>query len=40
LVWRAPQGSNLQDSTTEPDTSVMLRLAVKLLGPFAPDEML
>ena len=40
LVWRAPQGSNLQDSTTEPDTSAMLRLAVKLLGPFAPDEML
>ncbi|MFZ1605857.1 MAG: phospholipase D-like domain-containing protein, partial [Rhodoferax sp.] len=40
LVWRAPQGSNLKDSATEPDTSAMLRLAVKLLGPFAPDEML
>ena len=40
LVWRAPQGSNLQDSTSEPDTSAILRLAVKLLGPLAPDEML
>jgi len=40
LVWRAPQGSNLEDSTTEPDTSVFLRLALKLLGPFAPEEML
>ena len=40
LVWRAPQGSNLQDSTSEPDTSVVLRLVLKLLGPFAPEEML
>ena len=40
LVWRAPQGSNLKDTTTEPDTSVVLRLALKLLGPFAPEEML
>ncbi len=40
LVWRAPQGSNLQDSSSEPDTSAMLRLALTLLGPFAPDEML
>lgn len=40
LVWRAPHGSGLQDSTSEPDTSLVLRLALKLLGPFAPEEML
>lgn len=40
LVWRAPQGSGLQDSTTEPDTSLSLRLLLKLIGPFAPNEML
>lgn len=40
LVWRAPQGSGLKDSTTEPDASVALKLLLKLIGPFAPDEML
>jgi len=40
LVWRAPQGSGLKDSTVEPDVSLGLKLALKLLGPFAPDEML
>ena len=40
LVWRAPQGSGLQDSTTEPDASLPLRLLLKLIGPLAPDEML
>ncbi|MEO7184351.1 MAG: phospholipase D family protein [Rhodoferax sp.] len=40
LIWHAPQGSNLKDSTTEPDTTAVLRLAIKLLGPFAPEEML
>lgn len=40
LIWHAPQGANLPDSTSEPDTSAVLRLAIKLLGPFAPDEML
>jgi putative cardiolipin synthase len=40
LIWRAPQGSNLKDSTTEPDSTAMLRLAIALLGPFAPEEML
>ena len=40
LVWRAPPGSNLKDSTSEPDTSAILRLALTLLGPFAPEEML
>ncbi|MCY7371642.1 MAG: phospholipase D family protein [Polaromonas sp.] len=40
LVWRAPQGSMLGDSASEPDTSAALRLLIKLIGPFAPEEML
>ncbi len=40
LVWRAPQGSSLQDSRTEPDASLGLRLVLRLLGPLAPEEML
>jgi cardiolipin synthase C len=40
LVWRAPQGSGLQDTTSEPDASLGLKLLVRMIGPFAPDEML
>ena len=40
LMWRAPQGSGLKDSTTEPDASLALKLLLKLFGPLAPDEML
>ena len=40
LIWRAPLGSDLKDSGTEPDASVGLRLLTQMLGPFAPDEML
>ncbi|HQS31637.1 MAG: phospholipase [Polaromonas sp. 39-63-203] len=40
LIWRAPEGSDLTDAGTDPDASVGLRLLSKLLGPFAPDEML
>ena len=40
LIWRAPQGSGLKDSATEPDASLGLRLMVNMIGPFAPDEML
>ena len=40
LVWRAPQGSGLQDTTTEPDASASLRLMLKLFGPLAPDRLL
>lgn len=40
LLWRAPQGSSLKDSDTEPDASLGLKLVLKLLGPLAPDEML
>ena len=40
MVWRAPQGSQLKDSRVEPDASLGLKLMLKLIGPFAPDEML
>jgi len=40
LVWKAPQGSQLQDETTEPDTSLPLRLMLKIISPFTPDSML
>jgi phosphatidylserine/phosphatidylglycerophosphate/cardiolipin synthase-like enzyme len=40
LVWRAPKGSGLEDSTIEPDASLTLKLLLKLFGPLAPDEML
>lgn len=40
FVWWAPQGYNLKDSTNEPNTSALLPLLLKLLGPFTPEEML
>ncbi len=40
LIWRAPQGSGLKDTRTEPDASIGLKLMLKLIGPFAPEEML
>ena len=40
LVWRAPQGSPLTDTTSEPDASIGLKLMIQLIAPFAPEEML
>ena len=40
LLWRAPEGSGLDDATTDPDTSLGLRLLLRLLGPLAPDHLL
>jgi putative cardiolipin synthase len=40
LVWRAPEGSGLQDATSEPDTGAGLRLMLRLFGPLAPDQLL
>lgn len=40
LIWRAPKGSGLQDTTTEPDASASLRFLLKLFGPLAPDKLL
>ena len=40
LYWRAPPTAGFKDTQTEPDASMKLKLLVRLLGPFAPDEML
>lgn len=40
LLWRAPQGSGLEDAHSEPDASLPLRWMLKLLGPLAPDHLL
>ena len=40
LVWRAPQGSGLQDSNTEPQSTVKQRLMFRVIGPLAPDRLL
>ncbi len=40
LLWRAPQDSGVPDTTTEPDTSVGLRVLLRLVGPFVPEELL
>ncbi|MDM0037056.1 phospholipase D family protein [Variovorax sp. J22P271] len=40
LIWQAPEGSGLENATSEPDTSAGLRALVKLFGPLAPDALL
>jgi phosphatidylserine/phosphatidylglycerophosphate/cardiolipin synthase-like enzyme len=40
LVWRAPPGAPFKDARSEPDASTKLRLLVRVIAPFAPDEML
>ncbi|AVP57318.1 phospholipase [Pulveribacter suum] len=40
LVWRAPEGSGLEDAHADPDSSFALRLMLRLLGPLAPDRLL
>jgi cardiolipin synthase C len=40
LVWRAPPGARFQDARSEPQASAGLKLLVRLIGPFAPDEVL
>jgi len=40
LSWRAPPGAPFKDEDSEPAASTKLKLLVRLLGPFAPDEML
>jgi phosphatidylserine/phosphatidylglycerophosphate/cardiolipin synthase-like enzyme len=40
LLWRAPAGSGLKDSASEPDASLGLKLLTTVIAPFAPDEML
>ena len=38
--WRAPPGAGFGDENDEPGASTKLKLLVRVLGPFAPDEML
>ncbi|MET1114262.1 MAG: phospholipase D family protein [Comamonas sp.] len=40
LLWRAPQGSGLEDAHDEPDVSLPMRWLLRLLGPLAPDHLL
>jgi putative cardiolipin synthase len=38
--WRAPAGAGFGDEDSEPGASTKQKLFVRVLGPFAPDEML
>lgn len=40
LHWRAPPGASFKDADDEPEAGTRLKLFVKILGPFAPEEML
>ena len=40
VVWRAPPGAAFKDAKSEPEASTKLKLLVRLIAPFAPDEML
>lgn len=40
LYWRAPPNAGFGDETKEPGASARLRVLVRLIAPFAPDEML
>jgi phosphatidylserine/phosphatidylglycerophosphate/cardiolipin synthase-like enzyme len=40
LYWRAPPGTGFGDEKSEPGASTKLKLLVRVIGPFAPDEML
>lgn len=40
LLWKASEGSDRSDETSEPDASWSLRLLLKLIGPLAPDHLL
>ena len=40
IVWHPPAGTNMADLHSEPDASPSLQFMLKLIGPFAPEEML
>jgi cardiolipin synthase C len=40
VVWRAPAGAPFEDARSEPEASTKLKLMVRMIAPFAPDEML
>ena len=40
FLWKAPQGANFKDETSEPEATVKQKLMAGAIAPFAPDEML
>ncbi|MBS0343170.1 MAG: phospholipase D family protein [Proteobacteria bacterium] len=40
LYWRAPAGSGLRDTTTEPQTTLGQRMMIQVISPMAPDRLL
>ena len=40
FFWRAPAGASFGSETSEPGASTKLKLMVRLIAPFSPDEML
>jgi len=40
LLWRAPPGAAFKDATSEPEASAKQKMLVRLIAPFAPDELL
>jgi phosphatidylserine/phosphatidylglycerophosphate/cardiolipin synthase-like enzyme len=40
FFWRAPAGASFPSESSEPGASTTQKMMVKLIGPFAPDEML
>lgn len=40
LRWKAPEGSGLEDAGTDPDSSLPLRMMLKIIAPLVPDSVL
>ncbi len=40
LLWKAPQDSHLEDETTDPESSLPLRMMLKIIAPLVPDSVL
>ncbi|QIL78766.1 phospholipase D family protein [Diaphorobacter sp. HDW4A] len=40
LVWKPPQNSDLREENADPDTSLPLRMMLKIIAPMVPDSVL
>lgn len=40
LAWKPPQDSDLKEESTDPDTSLPLRMMLRILAPLVPDSVL
>ncbi|WP_228529546.1 phospholipase D family protein [Diaphorobacter caeni] len=40
LLWKPPQNSDLKEETTDPDTSLPLRMMLQIIAPLVPDSVL